>query len=164
MRPTNVSRFEWSAYLSLVTGTLSMPFIPERAAMVARYGLIGGSVLVAVCMGMASVPIMLIARRRQNWARWSVCGLTVVGMPSFLWRLGPIYRISPTAAALEALSAFFALASVWFIFTGDAADWFKQPAKICKCVTTDIRHCYSLNYSHPTLKVCVSPSMVWSTI
>lgn len=130
MKPTNVSRFEASAYLSLVTGTLSIPFNPERAATVARHGLTSGLVGVAVGVGIASLAITLVARRRQNWARWALSGMIVVGMPSFLSGLGPIYRSSPPAAVLEALSAIFALVSVCFIFTGDAADWFKRPVKI----------------------------------
>jgi ABC-type dipeptide/oligopeptide/nickel transport system permease component len=122
--PRNVSRFEWLSYLALAAGLLSIVFNPQRAAMIMRHGFGAGIISAAFGVGLAIVPIVLIARRRQNWMRWLVGCLFVVGLPSFVAGIVQIYKISPMAAALETLSAVLAGAALWFVFTGDAGEWF----------------------------------------
>jgi hypothetical protein len=123
--PKNVARFEWLSYLSLMCGSLSILFNQERLSMLARHG-VAGVIGAGIGIGLSVLAIFLIARLRQNWARWLFGVLFLAGLPSFIMNLGPIYRNSHVAAYLEALAAVLALLAFWFVFTGNASSWFKH--------------------------------------
>lgn len=81
--------------------------------------------IVAVCAMLVRLALIwLAARKRQNWARWALLVLILVGLPQFLKTLGPLFH--ENLLAWTSLTARFALdvVALIFVFTGDARDWF----------------------------------------
>jgi Flp pilus assembly protein protease CpaA len=72
--------------------------------------------------------VWLIARRRQNWARWVLLALVVISFPvqalAFLDAVQGVVLV-PTLLILRWSFQGYAL---YLIFTGDARDWFRSRA------------------------------------
>ena len=123
--PNNVCRFEWLMYGSLVPGLIYAPFNPLTHVAFSRWGyavyLIG-----ALALSLYVVIIWAIARRRLNWLRYLMLILFLVG-----WAVdGPevfrMYAVNPIYETLVVLGVVMHGAAYYFIFTGDAAPWFRR--------------------------------------
>ena len=95
-------------------------------AQIMRHGVGTGVVGIVLAIGLVVLQIALIARWRQNWARWLFAALSIVGLPQYLWGILQAWQVSPPAAVLQMISTVLSLLGLWFVFTGDANEWFKR--------------------------------------
>jgi hypothetical protein len=124
--PVNVKRFEWLAYGGVVAGILSIPLIPGCAELLLRHGYANAVVIVAIAVALALLPIVCAARLRRNWARWVYTGMTVAGLPLYVHGIIQLGKANLAGAILQAFAASLAISAIWFVFTGDAVDWFRR--------------------------------------
>ena len=70
--------------------------------------------------------IWLVARKRQNWARWVSAGALVVGVPELISQFDERYRLDHIAT-IAYYSTFLLLAlAVAMLFRPDAMEWFQN--------------------------------------
>ena len=120
-------RFERLMYASVAIGllltALSFPSLVARESV--------GAVILfqAFVVAVQVLLIWLIARRRQNWARWLFLVLFLVGLRFYLPHV-PELLASDLLSALLSLTQ-MALIAIAFalIFTGDARPWLRGNAK-----------------------------------
>jgi len=121
--PRNVARFEQLMYVALGIGVLLTAIaFPELSATA------GPGFVVAVEGGVVIVIgllIWLVARQRQNWARWTFLVLYLVGLPFYVPRFPEMVRVNAISAAASACQLLFQAIAFYLVFTGDARDWFK---------------------------------------
>ena len=125
--PSNVAWFERLMYLQLaagiVFGAIEWNVIVSKAP---DAGAINFTLAVAgAVMAAMALLIWLTARKRQNWARWTLLVLALLGLPPFLRMLGELMRENPLAWALRIAQLGMEIVAFVFIFTGDAREWFK---------------------------------------
>lgn len=132
--PKNVQRFEWLMYLGLAIGVVAAPFNERVHEAFAKFG-------PAVFFGVAVFPaivvliIWAIARQHQNWLRWTMLILFLIG----LWwtipeALGEFPRYMVDGLARVIVLVLHAMA-YYFIFTGDAVPWFKKDGRVSSAVS-----------------------------
>ena len=113
--PTNIIWFERLAYASLVlgllVGALDFGTLSEVGLPATVIGIAVGSI------ALMSLLIWLIARRKQNWARWLFLTFFLLGLPFFLMNLP---EESILDALLAVLQAILQGAALYLVFTGDA--------------------------------------------
>ena len=122
--PTNVRRFEWLMYISLVLGIVNA--ILQYPAFSAR---IPGAFIIfiqAFVVAFFVLFIWLIARKRQNWARWIFVIFFVLGLPVYALGFTDLLQRTPAAALIGLVQLALQLGAVIFIFTGDAKPWFRR--------------------------------------
>lgn len=122
--PSNVTRFEQLAYLSLgigiVVAALQYPSLSGQAGA-------GFTLFVqAFVLGFLFLLVWLIARRRKNWARWVLLILFLVGIPAYIPILSDMLLVSSLSGILSIVQLFTQGVALYLIFTGDAASWFKK--------------------------------------
>ena len=126
--PTNVRNFFWLNVLSLALGALnSFLMAAKTQAMVAAAGLSPNALIATqVCVMLVFLLLLwLIAFKRQNWARWVWVGLFVLGLPGYIGLLKNFAGFSPSLG-LSLAQLVLQVAGLYFVFTGNAVDWFKR--------------------------------------
>ena len=73
-----------------------------------------------------AVMIWLIARKRQNWARWTFLVLFVIGLPLSVPQLLATFQTSALSAVLGLVQLLLQVYAFFLIFTGNAKDWFRK--------------------------------------
>lgn len=123
--PRDVQRFEIFLYLSLLLDALSAAFlsvVPDDATDDMRLfvNLVSALVIAALVY-----LVWLTARRRRNWARWTIAGL--FGLTAIL----SVSNLSDMEFSLRALtdmlSLGFTAVGLYFAFTPEASRWFEAP-------------------------------------
>lgn len=124
--PSNVARFEALMYISVAIGIVFSAAQWEAFLTRAQdSGEIRYLFMVAVCLILLRLALIwLTARKRQNWARWVLLLLLVVGLPQFVKSLGPMLSMHPVTGAARITQFALDVVAFIFIFTGDARDWF----------------------------------------
>jgi hypothetical protein len=69
--------------------------------------------------------IWLTAFRRQNWARWIFVIMFVLGLPAYALTFRTIFD-TPVQAGISLFQLALEIASLCFIFSGNAVAWFKR--------------------------------------
>jgi K+ transporter len=123
--PTNVARFEILMYLALAMTVLITIFDFNRFAPIVGAGLIVGTISGVVVL--TTLLVWAAARRRQTWARWFLLALFIVGMPGYAMAFLEFAEGSILTAAMSVVRILCAAAALYFVFTGDARDWFRRP-------------------------------------
>jgi len=121
--PKNILRFELLLYLSILLDLLSAAFLGRDrlvglgSATEARVLLIAALIVIAECFF-----VHLAARKRKNWARWTLLAVQVLSFLSYLNPAG----VGPTTAEMtvSVISTVLAAIGLYFSFTGDAKGWF----------------------------------------
>jgi hypothetical protein len=128
--PRNVMLFERLMYTSLAIGILNLFLDGIRLAASAPIAAVGGlPFVVFVCVATAASLVLfiwLIARRRQNWARWVFLVLFVIGLVPVIQNLFTVLEAHPAAAYVSVVQLLLQQAALFFIFTGDAGPWFSK--------------------------------------
>lgn len=70
--------------------------------------------------------IWLIARKRQNWARWMSLIVILLGIPNAIWDIGERFRLNPVAIIFYYAAFAISIVSVMLLFRGDAREWFSR--------------------------------------
>jgi hypothetical protein len=79
--------------------------------------------------------IWLIARKRQNWARW--ISLTILGLPNLIWDFEERFRLNAPAAIVYQAGAASLVVAVLLLFRRDARDWFSRKRSRSPSAPTD---------------------------
>jgi hypothetical protein len=84
--------------------------------------------IVSMVIGFAVMVllIILIARMRQNWARWVFAVLFVLGLPFTLINLPAVLSANPTAGALSVVQMVLQVTALVLIFVPSARPWFSK--------------------------------------
>ena len=89
----------------------------------------GMFILLTVASGGQLLWIWLIARRRQNWARWISLFVILGGILSILSMIPDIeerFEINPVRTTFYYTTYAISALSVLLLFRGDAREWFSR--------------------------------------
>jgi hypothetical protein len=128
-RPRSVVWYERLAWTSLVTGLATAA--ANHAEFAKYYHQYHGGNLILMVIGNAVqlLWIWLVARRRQNWARWiSLLWLLlgILGTADMTGDVGERFQFNPVATILHYVALAIWMVSVMLLFRGDAREWFSQ--------------------------------------
>ena len=121
--PSNVARFEQLFYASLCLGVFIFASDFDRLSRLGPASSMIGTVGLAI--GVVGLLTWLIARRRQNWARWVMVVMYVVGLPFFVINMSEQGILTVSLSAVQAVLQLVALV---LLFTGNARPWFARAA------------------------------------
>lgn len=127
--PKNVIRFERLGYSTVVIGSLaamlaSWPTIPKFSQ---QYPVLYPVMIVVVWIAQLSW-IWLIARKRQNWARWFSIVTIVICLLMTAMNFKTRYQINPAAEIVNGLIYLMWIFEFSLLFTKDASAWFVPPS------------------------------------
>ena len=129
--PKNVQRFEWLLYSAIALGLLSLLRNPSALAPILALESTNVFLFAYFIVAFASVEILFVvfiwltARRRKNWARWTLVLFFAAGIPFEIYQMAN-EKDHVTVVIVAAISSMHGLA-YFFIFSGDARPWFRQP-------------------------------------
>jgi len=128
-RPRSVVWYERLAWTSLVTGLATAA--ANHAEFAKYYHQYHGGNLILMVIGNAVqlLWIWLVARRRQNWARWiSLLWLLlgILGIADMIGDVGERFQLNPVATILHYVALAIWMVSVMLLFRGDAREWFSR--------------------------------------
>ncbi|MER9329709.1 hypothetical protein [Mesorhizobium sp. M0488] len=81
-------------------------------------------ILIACVFAVQLLWIWLIARKRQNWARWISLVVMVLGIPAEILGFDERVRFNATSAIVSYAAFVIWLAAVLLLFRRDARGWF----------------------------------------
>lgn len=123
--PRNIFYFQVLLYLSLLIDVLSAAFLDRMPDDVTESTKLAVN-FIAVMMTLGFVQLVwLAAHRRKNWARMILLVALMLSVASIVTTVGETGMQFSTFVDVisTALTAF----GLYFSFTGDARDWFRQP-------------------------------------
>lgn len=132
--PRNVTLFERLMYASLLLSVavlaLDGPRLMDKPEVRAAGGLTFVFITLLVTIALIALFVWLIARKRQNWARWVFTLFFIIGLWPFAQNLMEMLQASPVATVASGVQLAMQAAALYFVFTGDAVPWFSktQPA------------------------------------
>ena len=122
--PNDVLRFEALLYLSLLLDALTAAFFgiaPDNATTPTSPAV---NLSTALFIAVLVFLVWLAARRRKNWACWTVFALFVL---SFLLYVASFSQMTfGVKTVIEILSIVFSALGFYFAFTPDARRWFRS--------------------------------------
>jgi hypothetical protein len=129
--PKNVLRFERLMYLALIIGIV-FAFVHPGATYRDKFDKLGSFAVipVAVLSGFYVIVVWLIARRRNNIFRWLLLIVFAVVFP--LGIVGIVFgnELDTTTSMRSVAQNLLQVLTLYFVFTGDARDWYRKPRKI----------------------------------
>ncbi len=123
--PKNIFYFQVLLYLSLLIDVLSAAFLDRMPDEVSESTKLAVN-FIAVMMTLGFVQLVwLAAHRRKNWARTILLVALMLSVASIVTTVGDTGMQFSTFVDVisTALTAF----GLYFSYTGDAKDWFRQP-------------------------------------
>lgn len=124
--PQNVARFEILMYLSIVmTALIGLLDFSRFAPIVGARFIVG---MVGFTIAATALLVWLIARRRQNWARWLLLVLFLVGIPGYAMAFAELAQDATVTTTMSIMRVILQAAALYYIFTGAARDWFGRRA------------------------------------
>jgi hypothetical protein len=123
-RPESVVLYErlaWAAIAVSLASAAATPPKPPVADLRLGATFVAGQLL----------WIWLVARRRQNWARWISLLVILLGIAGIAVTISDIerrFQINAVSTVLYYASFALSLISVTLLFRGDARDWFSRKA------------------------------------
>ena len=123
-RPTSIVWYERLAWAALCIGLASAALNPANLAKYNdRYPMIYPIMFVCSIAGQL-VWIWLVARKRQNWARWISLVVIILGTPGFILDFDERFRLNAAAAIAFQIAAALLVVAVLLLFRRDARAWF----------------------------------------
>jgi hypothetical protein len=122
--PTNVLRFEALLYLSLLLDALTAALFgiaPDDATAPASPSV---NLFTALFIASLVFLVWLAARRRKNWACWTVFGFFVLSVVLYVASFGQM--VFGVRTVIEILSIVFSAAGFYYAFQPDARRWFRS--------------------------------------
>ena len=89
----------------------------------------GNLILMVVINAVQLLWIWLVARRRQDWARWiSLLWLLlgILGIADMIGDVGERFQLNPVATIIYYVAFAIWMVSVMLLFRGDAREWFSR--------------------------------------
>ena len=108
---------------------VTLPFNERVPTALHRFGT-NWYLIIAIFLALYAATIWGIARKRQNWLRYLMAGMFIVGVfyttPDIIqgFQSQPVYRVTSLVTFVLDAVAYY------FIFTGDAREWFRPAAKV----------------------------------
>jgi hypothetical protein len=123
--PKNVLRFERLGYLTVVFGSLASMFAnwPAITKFSQQYPVVYPAVI-ALAWALQLFWIWIIARKRQNWARWLSVATIVVSILIEVMVFRTKYQVNPMAVLVNGLIYLMWIVEFSFLFRADAKIWF----------------------------------------
>lgn len=125
-RPDSVIWYERLAGAALVTGLGSAAANPASLAKYYSLYPIGYPIMFLCSILGQSLWIWLIARKRQNWARWISLVMVIIGIPSVIIDFDERFRLNAVAAILFHIGYLLLVVAVVLLFRSDARQWFSR--------------------------------------
>jgi hypothetical protein len=113
-------------YGTLVVTLIAAPFNPRFYVALKRFVWLELPVAV-LGLGIFVLIVWAIARRRQNWLRWSMFLIFLLDLPKSIPNNLRMASSDPLNAWLNLLAIVVMCVAYFFIFTGDAVPWFQKP-------------------------------------
>lgn len=128
-RPRSVVWYERLAWTALAVGLASAAANPAEFAKYYHQYHGGNLILMVVVNAVQLLWIWLVARRRQNWARWiSLLWLLlgILGIAEMIGDVGERFQLNPVATIIYYVAFAIWMVSVMLLFRGDAREWFSR--------------------------------------
>lgn len=125
-RPRSVVCYERLAWASFAVGLVSAAANPATLAKYYAKYPIQYPIIIVVALSAQLLWIWLVARKRQNWARWISLIVILLGIPKAIWDIGERFRFNPVAAIFYYASFVIMIVSVMLLFRSDAREWFSR--------------------------------------
>jgi hypothetical protein len=126
-RPQSVVWYERLAWAAIAAGLASG--ITNPALLARNYERYANGFLIFSFVSIVAqlVWIWLVARKRQNWARWISLIVVLIGIPNaFLDNAERLQFLNPISAIFWYAGYAGHLISVMLLFRGDAREWFSR--------------------------------------
>jgi hypothetical protein len=123
-RPQSVVWYERLAWAAVAAGLASSAANPELLARNYDRYANGFLALFVVSIAAQLIWIWLVARKRQNWARWISLIIVLIGIPVASWDSAEF--LNPISAIFWYSASVVHLISVMLLFRGDAREWFSR--------------------------------------
>jgi predicted ferric reductase len=129
--PSNVRNFLGLSILALAINIVAGVFgFDEAIAKIPMPN--AGTIMIITYVVMFGLSFALIAAAgwgRQNWARWVMLIFFLLGLASLAYSLPMLLQMSSFQIGTALISTALQGVALFFIFTGNAKDWFQRPAK-----------------------------------
>jgi multidrug transporter EmrE-like cation transporter len=125
-RPGSVVWYERLAWATFAVGLASAA--ASRATLAKYYDRypISYPIIIAVVLAGQLLWIWLVARKRQNWARWISLIVILFGIPNAIWDVEERFRLNAVAAIFYYAAFAISTVSILLLFRGDAREWFSR--------------------------------------
>ncbi|WP_275188709.1 hypothetical protein [Bradyrhizobium sp. CSA112] len=127
-RPRSVVWYERLAWTALVVGLASAAANPAEFAKYYHQYHGGNLILMVVINAVQLLWIWLVARRRQNWARWISLLWLLLGILgiALIEDIGERFQLNPVATIIYYVAFAIWMVSVMLLFRADAREWFSR--------------------------------------
>ena len=125
-RPESVVWYERLAWAAFAIGLVSAAASPATLAKYYDRSPIGYPIMFVVVVAGQLAWIWLVARKRQNWARWISLITVLIGIPNAIWDLEERFRLNPVASVFYYAAFATMTVSVMLLFRSDAREWFSR--------------------------------------
>ena len=125
-RPESVVWYERLAWTAFAVGLASAAASPATLAKYYDKYSTGYLIVIAVVLAGQLLWIWLIARKRQNWARWISLIVTLLAIPNAIWDIEERFRFNAAAAIFYCAAFAISMVSIMLLFRGDAREWFSR--------------------------------------
>ena len=127
MRPASIVTFERVVLFMLVIGFASAVLGWDALVAESERRGMGEGALIAVYAATVAITLLLlwlIARRRNNIARWIYVVMSVAGLAVSFANSGNISRMPVPELLTQAAQWLLTIVSIWLLFRPDAQSWF----------------------------------------
>jgi FtsH-binding integral membrane protein len=125
-RPGSVVWYERLAWAAVATSLASAAADPATLAKYNNLYPIGYPILFVCSVAGQLLWVWLIARKRQNWARWISLVVTILGLPSAILGFDERFQLNVAAAIAYHLAYVMLIVAVSLLFRRDAREWFAR--------------------------------------
>jgi hypothetical protein len=125
-RPESVVWYERFAWAAVAVGLASAAANPATLAKYYDRYPIGYPIIIVVSLAGQLLWIWLVARKRQNWARWISLITVLLGIPNAIWDIEERFRLNPVASVFYYAAFATMTVSVMLLFRSDARAWFSR--------------------------------------
>jgi hypothetical protein len=125
-RPESVVWYERLALAAFAVGLVSAAANPAPLVKYYNQSPIGYPIIVVAFLTVQLLWIWLVARKRQNWARWIILIVTLIGIPIAIWEVEERFQINPVASIFFYLAFATSIVAVMLLFRADSREWFSR--------------------------------------
>jgi len=124
--PRCVIWYERLSYLGVGLSALMLPLTGWNTGHYLKKSPVLYPLLLIAIFAIQLIWIWMIARRRQNWARWTSALILIIGVPGLILDFEQRYRLDHTATiAYYSIYLLFGVA-VALLFLPSSRDWFQR--------------------------------------
>jgi CHASE2 domain-containing sensor protein len=122
--PKDVVRFEILLYASLLIDALSVAIFGVGSGAASEATRAFDNLLTAFLIAALAFLVWLAARRRKNWARWTLLAVFTLTLFAYAATLGQL--TFGLRAVMDMVSMVLTVCGFFFSFTAQAGQWFRS--------------------------------------